>query len=284
MAQKRFLVAANLASLLITGLLFTLFGPLSVYDEFLLDDIDYMITGILFALAFLFSAVSIYIFIANKKRLIMGISTICSAIISLLIPILCWNVSFLFIIILVLVAAVPCVLFFLAIKFVKEDNSKGLFQLLASFMFCALFCLLPYRILSVVGIITALIGYFFYSMPKLKKLPFHIITVVFMIAGLGTLIIEIAEEGPLGVFFFSALSVILGIFYFVVSYSAMGKKFSAALAELLCGAKETENGVSDQLSKDQILNLQSLQKLREAGVLTEEEFQEQKNKILGGDR
>lgn len=284
MAQRRFLVAANLASLFITGLLFTLFGPLSSYDEFLLDDFDYVITGILFALAFLFSAVSIYIFIANKKRLAMGISTIFSAIISLLIPILCWNVSFLFVLILVLVAAVPCVLFFLAIKFVKEDSSKGLFQLLVSFIFCALFCLLPYRILSAVGIITALIGYFFYSMPKLKKLPFHIITVIFMIAGLGTLIIEIAEEGPLVVFFFSALSIIVGVFYFVVSYSATGKKFSAALAELLCGAKETENGVSDQLSKDQILNLQSLQKLREAGVLTEEEFQEQKNKILGGDR
>lgn len=83
--------------------------------------------------------------------------------------------------------------------------------------------------------------------------------------------------------FSSLIFVLLAAGYFIVSYVPACRKF----LEKFNGAEEDGPQTPPAVAKaavqvDPLDALEELQKLREAGVLTEEEFAAQKNKILGG--
>ena len=81
---------------------------------------------------------------------------------------------------------------------------------------------------------------------------------------------------------------LLGAAYFVVMLVPPCKKLRIALdgKEVFCSENELPQTppatAKAAVQVDPLDALEELQKLREAGVLTEEEFAAQKNKILGG--
>lgn len=90
------------------------------------------------------------------------------------------------------------------------------------------------------------------------------------------------------VFFMELIVFLLGAAYFVVMLVPPCKKLRIALdgKEVFCSEKELPQPppatAKAAVQVDPLDALEELQKLREAGVLTEEEFAAQKNKILGG--
>lgn len=123
------------------------------------------------------------------------------------------------------------------------------------------------------------VGYFFYSFPKPKEIPFHIIVAFFTLLSFVLFIVELCEGGPLGVFFYAILGMIYGILYFVINFSKKGKEI---LSLLNTDADVHKTEFLSNSSADGIEMLENLYKMKVEGIITEEEFQIQKDKILGG--
>lgn len=134
-------------------------------------------------------------------------------------------------------------------------------------------------IISILVIVGAVLSFFFSGLWSVKKVCKISVTVcmiflfLYMAEGIVFAVIYDSEES--GGTTFSYIPFILGI-ALIIAY----KVLSAYFEDKNRGSQNTGRFITSNKLQD----LETLQKLREAGVLTEEEFQEQKNKILGGDR
>lgn len=134
-------------------------------------------------------------------------------------------------------------------------------------------------IISILVIVGAVLSFFFSGLWSVKKVCKISVTMcmiflfLYMAEGIVFAVIYDSEES--GGTTFSYIPFILGI-ALIIAY----KVLSAYFEDKNRGSQNTGRFITSNKLQD----LETLQKLREAGVLTEEEFQEQKNKILGGDR
>ena len=124
---------------------------------------------------------------------------------------------------------------------------------------------------------------------KSSKLAFSIYIGIMALFFFASFILQIVLDGYAGgrayefTIFSSLIFVLLAAGYFIVSYVPACRKF----LEKFNGAEEdgpqpAPAAAETAAGADPLEALEELQKLREAGVLTEEEFAAQKNKILGG--
>ena len=131
-------------------------------------------------------------------------------------------------------------------------------------------------IISILVIVGAVLSFFFSGLWSVKKVCKISVTMcmiflfLYMAEGIVFAVIYDSEES--GGTTFSYIPFILGI-ALIIAY----KVLSAYFEDKNRGSQNTGRFITSNKLQD----LETLQKLREAGVLTEEEFQEQKNKILG---
>ena len=77
--------------------------------------------------------------------------------------------------------------------------------------------------------------------------------------------------------------ILFTVAYFLINFSSFGKKFLLAFEKKDEKNDEEKDILSGSMLNDTSLDkLEDLQKLHEAGILTDEEYQAQKDKILGG--
>ena len=280
MAKKKFLCIMNLMSFLLLVLTFGQYGFAFAGSEFLLDSSLYIVSGILCVIAFIFSVIAIYYFFKKESDFFLSISTVVSNVFSFFMPILLLIIhgyaDIISMLLTLLFSGVTCLLYFLGKKKFGETNSNLKYHLFSAIFYGFLY--LVY--LGALGIVIWMIGYFFYAFPKPKRLPFHIIVAFFTVVSFVLFIIELVEEGPLGVFFYAVFGLIYGILYFILNFLKKGKEVLSLFNDNAFMTSTTEKPSSS--STDEIEMLENLYRMKVNGILSEEEFQTQKDKILGG--
>lgn len=263
----------------------------------------YIAEGILCVLAFLFLAFAVAFAFLKGKLLLLPFSTLLSCIVLVIIFIIVEGGSIFSTIFTILLALLFTALSFCVCFLVKTEHKvKDRLAILVVFIFS----IAAYRdhyygtsLLEVLGLLGSVlpmgaavavmaIGLLFTLLKETSaKLAFSVYIGIMALFFFASFILQIVfySQGRVDRFtiFSSFIFILLAAGYFIVSFVPACRKFLEKFngaeevgAQTLPAAAETAAGA------DPLEALEELQKLREAGVLTEEEFAAQKNKILGG--
>lgn len=271
----------------------------------------YITRGILCVLAFLFLAFAVVFSFFKDNLLFLPISTLfsCLILIASAVPAMIFadsSAMFLYpILFSILLALLFTALSFCVCFLVKaEQRAKNRLAVLVIAVFSiATYISFYYQtpLLATLGLFNSVppmgaavavmaIGLLFTLLKeKSSKLAFSIYIGIMALFFFASFILQIVLDGYAGgrayefTIFSSLIFVLLAAGYFIVSFVPACRKF----LEKFNGAEEDGPQTPPAVAKaavqvDPLDALEELQKLREAGVLTEEEFAAQKNKILGG--
>lgn len=293
MAKKRYL---TITSILIFIVMAVILEPnVNYYSYVESTDTSYIIMGIIFLMFLGFLIFSNYVFYVKDKPIFLHAYTTGACLYIIIEHIIIGGYNAAGIIFLaVLPALALCVLYFLGNRLLSEYASNiRPFHFLSVLFFNAL--LLVFFDSFFVGVflgyiitaIIALTGYLLYLLPK-NEIGFHIIIGLFMAAAIVLLFVELFNwstyYGSLfGCLFISLIVILYGSLYFVLCFSRQGKHFISKFALLFVNSAakmQQEQKTSSIL--DHLDELETLKKLLDENLLTEEEFQTQKEKILGG--
>lgn len=272
------------------------------YGEFSIGG-GYIAEGILCVLAFLLLAFAVVFAFLKGKLLLLPFSTLLSCIVLVIIFIIVEGGSIFSTILTILLALLFTALSFCVCFLVKTEHKvKDRLAILVVFIFS----IAAYRdhyygtsLLEVLGLLGSVlpmgaavavmaIGLLFTLLKETSaKLAFSVYIGIMALFFFASFILQIVfySHGRVDRFtiFSSFIFILLAAGYFIVSFVPACRKF----LEKFNGAEEdgpqTPPAAAETAAgADPLEALEELQKLREAGVLTEEEFAAQKNKILGG--
>ena len=299
MTKRWYLVLAAVGAFLAA-----LFTCEPFYGEFSIGG-GYIAEGILCVLAFLLLAFAVVFAFLKGKLLLLPFSTLLSCIVLVIIFIIVEGGSIFSTILTILLALLFTALSFCVCFLVKaEQRAKNRLAVLVIAVFSiATYISFYYQtpLLATLGLFNSVppmgaavavmaIGLLFTLLKeKSSKLAFSIYIGIMALFFFASFILQIVLDGYAGgraykfTIFSSLIFVLLAAGYFIVSYVPACRKF----LEKFNGAEEDGPQTPPAVAKaavqvDPLDALEELQKLREAGVLTEEEFAAQKNKILGG--
>lgn len=298
MAKRRFLTLAAIVSFLIALLslepyyYYLRFGPsvsLLLFDSF-------WGPGLFCVAAFVITAAFIALDYLKKLDFMLTIAVILNSAVAVVLQIMLYRFE-----IGVLIVMLPPVLFSIAALFIpaRKREKLPLFSVAIASVLGILWLYFLFGGLREAAIMTGLYGVlspgiqalaapllliliegFFLLFPrKVCDICFHV-----FIGLLTVLAIVLLAGGYFSTVFFTyIITLLFAALYYIVSFVPACRKF----LEKFNGAEEDGPQTSPAATKaaagvDPLDALEELQKLREAGVLTEEEFAAQKDKILGG--
>ena len=172
----------------------------------------------------------------------------------------------------IVTAICPVVFYFLGIFSLNDEPSErsGFFDLFGALFICliSVICSIDMFFYYVaIGVVGALFVVYFYYLKGNSRVIRYLVHVLGFICLL-FLILEMAVWGYESNFVLGA-GVLFAVCHALIVYFFKGA---------LYGKKEQKN---EYFAGDYIEQLEKLKKLKDAGILTDAEFQEQKNKILG---
>lgn len=299
MAKRRFLTLAAIVSFLIALLslepyyyYYLRFGPsvsLLLFDSF-------WGPGLFCVAAFVITAAFIALAYLKKLDFMLTIAVILNSAVAVVLQIMLYRFE-----IGVLIVMLPPVLFSIAALFIpaRKREKLPLFSVAIASVLGILWLYFLFGGLREAAIMTGLYGVlspgiqalaapllliliegFFLLFPrKVCDICFHV-----FIGLLAVLAIVLLAGGYFSTVFFTyIITLLFAALYYIVSFVPACRKF----LEKFNGAEEDGPQPPPAAAKaaagvDPLDALEELQKLREAGVLTEEEFAAQKDKILGG--
>lgn len=252
-----------------------------------MQNTGYIICGIFSVLIVLFWVLSAYFFFVKEKNFLLhGSVLLCLVLVNIIRAIYDYPI-----VVIVLLSLVFFAIYLGGYFLIKEDSV--LKMNLQFFDFCCC-CLGSYFVLSrfwganeiafMISSVVLLSGYLLNSLPKTKKFGLHILIGLVTAAACALLVADLVSEGS-DFLFISIVFVLNGCAYFVLFFSKKGRSILNTFDKFFVSDNiraETEKPEKQKITANYIERLRSLQKLREAGVLTDEEFQREKEKILGG--
>ena len=275
MSQKKFISLAAVATFLIA--LFTLepYYSTSDYPLYVLD--SYVVMGVLCVVAFLFLVFALLFSYLTEKFIVLVISTLVSGAAAIAFE----SVVYSFDIINCLLDAIPFIFSILVLTVLKEKNSACLAFSICVTVVYGIFAFYLYGLR--IGINIILIGLFFtFFQKRVQKLAYLILFGVLSAVVLIALIIQFSDGADgyhSSIFFSSIVIILLGVAYFLSQFLSYGQKF---ITRFEAPQKQEDILAPVIYSKDILQKFENLQKLHDAGILTVEEFQREKEKILGG--
>lgn len=257
---------------------------------------SYITGGILCVLAFLFLVFAVVFAFLKEKLLLLPFSTLLSCIVPVVIFIVAevpWMSSILLALLFTVLSVCVC---FLAKAEHKTKNRLAVLVITVFSIATYIGYIYGTPLLNALGLINSVppmgaavavlaIGLLFTLLKeKSSKLAFSIYIGIMALFFFASFILQIIAIGfYIYTIFSSLIFVLLAAGYYIASYVPACRKF----LEKFNGAEEDGPQPPPAAAKaaagvDPLDALEELQKLREAGVLTEEEFAAQKDKILGG--
>ncbi len=281
MTKSKFLFLTAVAAFLIA--LFTL-EPYSTYEF----DTQYIVTGIVGIVIFAALIFAAYFSYSKGMLILLPVSSLLSGIASIVFSCVLYSFDFN----LIFVETILILLGVLVLLLIKPQNKKVSVFLIT---YIAIYSIIAYMLFRYMASLSmsasfglavniALVEYFFnFFSKKVRTIASYILVGVTTLATLIGFIV-LLSDGIWGfaspVFFTAIIFILLGILYFLVSLLPGGK----IIIERYEMNDESTITTYAVMPKEFVRALEDLQKLREAGILTDEEFQQQKNKILGGNK
>lgn len=294
MAKKRYLTITSILTFII---MVVVFEPNIYYYGNLKSTALYIIMGIILILFLGFLIFSNYVLYVKDKSSLLHIYTPIACLYILIGHIIIgrYNVAGIILLVVLPVLAL-CGLYFLGNRLLSEYASNiRPFHFLSVLFFNALLLVFFYSSFGglflgfiIISIIT-LTGYLLYLLPK-NEIGFHIIIGLYMVAAIVLFFVELFNyiwtydfNNVSGCLFIPLIVIIYGSLYFVLCFSRQGKHFISKFALLFANsATQIQQKQKTSSILDHIDELEALKKLLDEKLLTEEEFQAQKDKILGG--
>lgn len=264
MVKKRYFAVAGIAAALY--MLFALSDCYVIYDDGNWAEYPFVIAGVFAVVAFAFSAFAV-ICSLKKSRLLLDIAVGLNTAVSIYCYVLVIASEAIFEgVAWMLGAIIICVLYFVGIYFKREaKNKQYLFDVCCVLAFCVLGALL----FGGFGIVFALAIFMVYCFVNTRRYVWYIIAG--LAGGVCLSLCIVFFVGGAAVYGFVALAgAAYAIVYFVISYLRVR------------GAGNNVPTAEEELSTDDMRQLEQLHELMLQGIITEEQFQSQKAKILGG--
>ena len=281
MAKKKYLICLTVLSFIVMMFTSVLIALFAYHDSDIPYETINMISGIGSVLGILVLLFGIFFYLYTDKRFILNIATPLFCLISMI----CWiiyadgyaDMDFMagFFLDVGL-----CALYFMGLFLIKENSGPyNLFGLTVLFGFVAipLFLFLSAGTLwfFTIAVLSALLGYFFYALGYRFRISMHIFI---GIGAAGALFIAIAFNwwslGRAWVIFTFIVILLTAIIYYLV-FTSFGKRLLADLRD-----RQEAKGKTRQATKNDLDAIYDLYTLYKAGILTDEEYQSKKAKIL----
>ena len=260
-----------------------------------------------------FLVVALWLLHFKQKMILVHIGTGLSAIYVIIFAILCYNnynyvdlrfgdstVTYCFYFYSVSISAILCI-FYILVQFLlkkEQDTGNGKFYLHGVILFAVL-CVLADSILWDNQYIFGETGEM-YRFITLHLYPGLFSIFAILIAGVYSLLFYKIKLKPFIAYILIGLCYALTITSLLINYTFLGFIIGELLIQLVllggyilfdvlrkkvpAKSAEAAPGQTEPSLDEKLAQLEELQTLREAGVLTEEEFQTQKQKILGGNK
>ena len=273
MVKRKYLICVAIVSFLImmfTGLLITKFAYRS-------SNVAYgainLVSGISSIIGIFILVVGIFLYFKKGKKIVLNIAGPLFCLIS----IICWiiyavgdgyaDMNFMagFFLNIGL-----CALYFMGLFLIKEKsepyNLLGLIVLFG-YVIVTLFFFLQYETLWFFtgAVLAALLGYFLYLIGHKFRISLHIFI------GAGALFLFLCN------WFIGIIIIIVAALYYILTFTSFGKQ----LFDSSNHQQQATKSEKRKLTENEFDKLTELYKLHELNILTDEEYQEQKDKILG---
>ena len=178
----------------------------------------------------------------------------------------------------IIIALCPPIFFFSGSKTIKEVSLDGAsyFDLFSGIFLCSVLIVASIEMFLYylsIAVIAGLLLFYLFAMQKYK----FIMRVTVSVVGIACVVFFIVEMALWGyeINFVLLSGSLYAILYAIIVFTSVGQRLSDGAAH----AHISDNKV--KLNEDSIKMLEDLKKLKDAGVLTEEEFTTLKKKILG---
>ena len=296
MAKRRFLTLAAIVSFLIALLSLephTAWRYINNIDwtPYLLEDSLFMGMGILCCAAFMLLICSIFLAYRNMSYMPV-ISTLFSGIAATAIQTVLDEFQLLVLIFAIIPVLLSAVAVFLPAQKLERFPYFSIFVVSIMGLF-GRFIIPDYAewteefgisLVSVFFLVMLVGGFFTLFSRKVQEICFHIFVGLMALSYIILFIVGMSGGFMYhSIFFMLIFSIVIAALYYIVSFVPACRKFlekfNGAEAD---GPQPPPAAAKAAAGVDPLDALEELQKLREAGALTEEEFAAQKNKILGG--
>lgn len=279
MTKKRFLTLTAIVTFLFALMTLEVF----CYD---FSSAGYTLMGIFCIIDFLLLMLAIGYCYFTEKIFVLSLSTLLSTILIIVLQLhnFTWVVLF---------ALIPPAFSFLALFLLKRQGDPFFISnkcFIAIYTFLSFFFLqnlvdgyiVDYFVICLVTIISLLSFFFSLFKKNVQKIGLSVLFGILSVGAIVYIIMTFMDDET----YLQCTAIIIILFtvaYFLINFSSFGKKFLLAFEKKDEKNDEEKDILSGPMLNDTSLDkLEDLQKLHEAGILTDEEYQAQKDKILGG--
>ena len=282
MAKRKYLIIASFISFIAMLLILYYYFEIEMAYGMIMHYFGGSPFNILWLLLSVYFIVALAISCWKNKPIFLHISTVLSTLLSLVLSIFLMLSTgimtnyFLFI----LFSIGICSLYFLGNHFIKDTiKNDTLFHFFSVVLLSTLMGVYYGIAYMIVGLFFCLLAYFLYHLPKRNNtIGFHIIVGLSAI----TAILFAVLAGAAFIIFLAIFIVGYAIMYFIVCYTAFGRNLLAKISKFFSNDSTNKESKQSETTADYFSELEQLYQLYKEGVLTDEEFQTQKDKILGG--